>query len=112
MFRADAMPLRRMANGGESRDAVRGVLLTGEPVDVHESTLPVGSAPNAPHVSKHSDFILVQEGVLEYLHDGKLDRVRPGDVIYVALGTSHTVRNAGESPAKYVVIAIGGDLGH
>ena len=105
------MPLRRMANGGESRQALRGVLLTGESVDVHESTLPVGSAPNPPHVSKHSEFILVQEGVLEYLHDGKLDQARPGDVIYVALGTLHTVRNAGASAVKYVVVALGGDVG-
>jgi oxalate decarboxylase/phosphoglucose isomerase-like protein (cupin superfamily) len=56
----------------------------------------------------------VREGTLEFQHEdaaGKLvtETVGPGGVIYVAFGTKHTVRNAGTTPARYFVIAIGGD---
>jgi mannose-6-phosphate isomerase-like protein (cupin superfamily) len=73
----------------------------------------VGNAPNTPHVIQHSEFILVREGELEFQHevDGKMvaEKVGPGGAIYVAFGTRHTVRNIGTVPARYFVVAIGGD---
>lgn len=109
VFPFDQMPVRKMANGGESRSIVQGVLATGESVALHESMLPVGSVPNPAHRIEHSEFIVVREGTLEYVHDGKTEKVGPGGVIYVAFETLHQVKNAGDVPAKYVVIAIGGD---
>jgi mannose-6-phosphate isomerase-like protein (cupin superfamily) len=109
VFRFDQMPVRKMANGGESRSIVQGALATGESVALHESMLPVGSVPNPAHRIEHSEFIVVREGTLEFEHDGKAETVGPGGVIYVALGTLHGVKNVGAVPAKYVVIAIGGD---
>jgi mannose-6-phosphate isomerase-like protein (cupin superfamily) len=110
----DQMPARSMANGGESRDILHGVLATGETVNLHQSMQPVGVAPNPLHVIQHSEFIMVREGTLEYQHEdpaGKLitETVGPGGVLYVAFGTKHTVKNVGDVPAKYFVIAIGGD---
>lgn len=109
VFSFDQMPVREMANGGESRSIVDGSLATGESVALHESMLPVGAAPNPAHRIEHSEFIVVREGTLEFLHDGKTERVGPGGVIYVAFGTLHQVKNVGGVPAKYVVVAIGGD---
>ena len=106
---ADA-PLRRLANGGESHDMVLGVLKTGEAVKVHESTQPEGAPPNPAHAIDHSEFIIVQEGTLEYSHDGKVEFAGPGSVIYVAYGTMHQVKNVGKSPAKYAVVSMGGDI--
>lgn len=111
VFSFDQMPVRAMANGGESRSIVQGVLATGERVGLHESMLPAGSLPNPAHRIEHSEFIVVREGTLEFLHDGKTETVGPGGVIYVAFGTLHQVRNVGDVPAKYVVVAIGGDTG-
>ena len=54
-------------------------------------------------------LIVVQEGTLEFLHDGKTERANAGSIIYVAFGTLHQVKNVGDGPAKYVVIQIGGD---
>ena len=55
----------------------------------------------------------MREGELEFQHevDGKVvaERVGPGGVIYVAFGTNHAVKNVGAVPAKYFVMAIGGD---
>ncbi len=114
VFEFDQMPVRRMPNGGESRDIVHGELATGEGVQLHQSMQVVGAAPNPLHVVEHSEFIFVSEGELEFQHvvaDGTLasERVDPGGVIYVAYGTKHTVKNVGGGVARYFVIAIGGD---
>lgn len=106
---AERMPLRRLANGGESRDAVRGVLPGGERVAAHESVLPVGVAPNLAHAIDHTELILVREGTVEFEHDGKAERAVAGDVIVVAMGTRHALRNVGTVPAKYFVVQVGGD---
>ena len=98
-----------MTNGGKSRSILRDALATGEAVSVHESTQMPGAKPNPPHVILHSEFILVSEGTLAFEHDGLSEQAESGSIIYVAYGTLHTVRNIGETPAKYVVIAIGGD---
>ena len=106
---ADAQ-VRKMANGGQSHDIVQGTLKTGEAVRVHESMQPEGATPNPAHAIDHSEFIIVQEGTLEYSHDGRSETAGPGSVIYVALGTMHSVKNVGKSVVKYVVISIGGDI--
>lgn len=111
VFAFDQMPVKKMANGGEGRNIVKGELATGESVSLHESMQPAGSVPNPAHRIEHSEFIVVREGTLEFDHDGKTEKVGPGGVIYVAFGTLHRVKNVGDVPAKYVVIAIGGDAG-
>jgi len=110
VFPFDTAPMRKLANGGESRDLVEGVLKTGEAVSLHESMQPEGAAPNLAHAIEHSEFIVVQEGTLEYSHDGKSEIAGPGSVIYVAYGTMHQVKNIGKGSVKYAVIAIGGDV--
>jgi quercetin dioxygenase-like cupin family protein len=69
----------------------------------------VGAVPNPPHKIDHSEIITVIEGTLAFEHDGKSEKVGPGGVIFVAMGTMHTVKNVGDVPAKYVVVQIGGD---
>jgi mannose-6-phosphate isomerase-like protein (cupin superfamily) len=109
----EGMAVRTMANGGESRDIAHGTLATGETVNLHQSMQVVGATPNAPHVIQHSEFILVREGELEFDHevDGKMvaEKVGAGGVIYVAFGTRHALKNVGTVPAKYFVVAMGGD---
>jgi mannose-6-phosphate isomerase-like protein (cupin superfamily) len=109
VFLLDQIPAHKMANGGESRNIVHGALPTGEVVALHESVLPVGSVPNPPHKIQHSELITVVEGKVAFEHDGKSEKVGQGDVILVAVGVMHTLRNVGDVPAKYVVVAIGGD---
>jgi len=110
VFAFGDLTLRKMANGGESRDVVQGAVATGETVAIHESVQPKGAPPNPAHRIEHSEFILVQEGTLEFVHDGKTEQAGPGSVIYVAYGTMHGVRNIGDGPAKYTVISLGGDV--
>lgn len=109
----DQMPARTTANGGESRDVAHGTLATGETVNLHQTMQVVGATPPPLHVIQHSEFLYVREGELEFDHevDGKVvsEKVGPGGVIYVAFGTRHAVKNVGTVPARYIVVAIGGD---
>lgn len=109
VFLYEQMPAKATPSGAEGRSVVAGTLATGEAVAVHESMQPVGMTPNPAHAIQHSELIVVEQGTLEFQHDGKTERVGAGGVIYVAFGTMHAVRNVGDVPAKYVVIAIGGD---
>jgi|SRR3984957_1360279 quercetin dioxygenase-like cupin family protein len=111
VFAHDDMPAKTSPSGAMSRRAFMGTLATGEAISVHETMQPAGTAPNPAHRIQHSELILVEEGTLDYTHDGKTERAGAGSIIYVALGTLHSVRNVGDSPAKYVVIQIGGDTG-
>jgi mannose-6-phosphate isomerase-like protein (cupin superfamily) len=109
VFAFDEMTAKKMANGGESRDVLRGALSTGEVVGMHESVQPAGAEPVKLHAIQHSELIMVQEGTVAFEHDGKSEKVGPGGVIYVAFGTMHRVKNVGDGPAKYFVVQIGGD---
>jgi mannose-6-phosphate isomerase-like protein (cupin superfamily) len=109
VYTVDQMPVRKMANGGESRDVLRGTLTTGEVIGVHESQQPAGMKPNMPHTIQHTEVMVVIEGTLAFEHDDKSEKVGPGGVIFVASGTLHTVRNVGEGPARYCVVRVGGD---
>jgi mannose-6-phosphate isomerase-like protein (cupin superfamily) len=110
VFPYEGMPVRKMANGGESRNVLQGMLPTGEAVGVHESMQPAGMVPNPAHTIEHSEIMMVLEGTLEFHHDGKVDRVGPGEVIYIAYGTEHQVRNVGNGPVRYAIVAVGGDI--
>jgi mannose-6-phosphate isomerase-like protein (cupin superfamily) len=109
VYPVDQMLVRKMANGGESRDVLRGTLTTGEVIAIHESQQPAGMTPNTPHTIQHTELMVVVEGTLAFEHDGKLEKVGPGGIIFVASGTLHTVRNIGDGPAKYCVVQMGGD---
>jgi len=109
VFRFADTPASKMPNGAERREMTVGRLGTGEAVSLHESVQPPGLPPNPAHVVHHSEFIAVIEGTLEYTHNGTKELANAGDVLYVAVGTNHSVRNAGTVPAKYVVLQISGD---
>lgn len=109
VFVLEQIPARKMPNGGQSWDVMRGALATGEVVGVHESEQPAGATPSPLHTIQHSELILVREGTVGFEHDGRVEKVGPGGVIYVAMGTLHRIKNVGDGPAKYCVVQIGGD---
>ena len=109
VYTLDQIPPRKMANGGQSRDILRGALPTGEIINVHESEQPAGATPNPAHTIQHTEVIVIIQGTVVFEHDGKSEKAGPGDILYVAKDTLHQLRNTGQDTAKYCVVQIGGD---
>jgi quercetin dioxygenase-like cupin family protein len=109
VFFVGEMTAKTAPNGAVGRNVFNGMLATGEAVAVHETVQPAGTAPNPAHRIQHSEVIVVEEGTLEFRHDGKAERAAAGSIIYVALGTLHTLKNVGDVTARYIVMQIGVD---
>jgi quercetin dioxygenase-like cupin family protein len=106
-FSYDHLPITELPNGGTMRKVVSGVLVTGEYIEVHESTLPPGQMPHPPHRHRNSEILFIREGELEFLNDGKPEKVGPGDVVFAASNVLHGLKNVGDTTGMYFVIAVG-----
>jgi quercetin dioxygenase-like cupin family protein len=110
VFRLAEAAVHKNPNGSESWNVLHGRLPTGEQIALHVSMQPAGTQPNPAHRIEHSEIICLREGALDFQHDGTTEHATAGDVLFVAKGTMHGVRNVGAGPAAYFVLAIGGDV--
>jgi quercetin dioxygenase-like cupin family protein len=112
VFRFSEMTEKPSANGGWSRAVTKGTLPTGEFVECHETMLPAGQMPHPPHKHPNSEFLLIREGKLQYLHDGIADPkpIGPGDVVFTASNRLHGLKNIGDTPALYFVVSVSKQL--
>jgi mannose-6-phosphate isomerase-like protein (cupin superfamily) len=106
-----AYPFENLAvhssNGAQFRAVLRGKLVTGESLEVHETTLPPGGAPHPPHHHLHSEMWLIREGSVELVLNEATYKLGPGSVGFVHSNDEHGIRNVGTTPATYFVVAIG-----
>jgi mannose-6-phosphate isomerase-like protein (cupin superfamily) len=95
------------SNGAQFRAVLRGKLVTGESLEVHETTLPPGGAPHPPHHHLHSEMWLIREGSVELVVNETTYKLGPGSAGFVHSNDEHGIRNVGTTPATYFVVAIG-----
>lgn len=106
MFPYDRLPLHTSSTAA-IRSVLKGKLATGESVEVHETTLPPGSAPHPPHHHPHSEMWLIREGTVDITVNNMTTRLGPGSVGFVRSNDEHGIKNVGLTPATYFVVAIG-----
>jgi len=106
MFAFDKLPVHE-SSGAVTRHVLKGILATGEALEVHETTLPPGGAPHPPHHHVHSEMWLIREGTVEITVNGSSSQLGPGGVGFVRSNDVHGIKNAGTTPANYFVVAIG-----
>lgn len=102
----DQLPMNS-ENGAEFRQILKGKLATGESLEAHETTLPVGGSPHPPHHHPHSEMWLIREGTIEININGTNHRLGPGGAGFVRSNEEHGIKNVGTTPATYFVVAVG-----
>ena len=102
----DKLPVQTLDHV-ETRPVLKGKLATGEVLEVHETKLPAGGAPHAPHHHVHSEMWLIREGTVELTVNGASNRLGPGGVGFVRSNDEHGIKNVGSTAATYFVVAIG-----
>ena len=99
----------RKADTTVTRQMMTGDTHTGYRLDLHETELAAGQMPHAPHSHVHEELLLIREGQLEVTIAGKMSRLGPGSVAYLASNQEHGWKNVGSAPARYFVLALGDD---
>lgn len=105
----DKLAVTFSSGGAATRPVFRGKLPTGEMVELHETKLMPGQMPHPAHRHVHTEFMLIREGTVEFILEGRSEQIGAGGVAYAASGELHGLKNAGSTPANYFVIAIGTD---
>ena len=73
--------------------------------ECHITTLNPGQSPHPPHRHNHEEMFIVKEGTLEATQKGHSTLVPAGGIIFCASRDLHGIRNAGETPVTYYVLA-------
>ncbi len=105
-FRFEDLPVRQSAQN-KSRSVMNGITHTGYGVEIHHTEIAVGKMPHEAHRHPHEEVVALREGSLEVTIEGKVSKIGPGDVIYIASNEMHGWKNVGETSAHYSVVTLG-----
>ena len=89
---------------GARRDVMRAPTPTLDELEIHITTLNAGQVSHEPHRHPAEELLIVKEGTVETLQNGKATRLGPGSIIFHSSNDMHNIRNVGSIPATYHVI--------
>lgn len=73
-------------------------------LEIHITTLNPGQSPHPPHHHVAEELMILREGTLEAMQQGRTNIVQAGGIIFEASNEEHGLRNIGTNPATYYVI--------
>jgi XRE family transcriptional regulator, regulator of sulfur utilization len=100
----DEIQLKPAGASGRSRSVLRAPTATLDELEIHVTALPAGQASHPPHTHANEEIIVVREGTLDVYQNGKVTRVGPGSLLFMASNEPHNVTNVGDTTAVYHVI--------
>ncbi len=89
---------------GERRALFDGATATLDQLHAHITTLKPGATSGEPRRHLQEEVIIVKEGQVEATFDGKTQTAGPGSVFFFAANAVTRLRNAGDTPATYIVL--------
>jgi len=89
---------------GVRRDVFDGPTTTLDKAHCHITTLNPGENSGEPHKHLQEEIIIVKEGLVEMHIDGRAQTAGPGSVFFLAANAVTRLRNAGPTPATYIVV--------
>ena len=89
---------------GVRRDLFDGPTATLDKMHCHITTLNPGQNSGEPTKHLQEEVIIVKEGLVEAHIDGRTQTVGPGSVFFMAANAVTRLRNAGDTPATYIVV--------
>ena len=93
----------------KSRKVLQGALHNGFVVNTHITELGPGLMPHPPHRHPHEEIIMLHQGTVDTMVDGKTTRLEPGSVSFISSGVEHSLKNVGTVNAIYFVVELRGD---
>ena len=103
VFHWNDLQFRKTATG-EVCSLCKEATATVDQLEMHVTKLNPGMEPHAPHRHVNEELIILREGEVETLSNGKWIKAEPGSVIFNASNSLHGLRNIGTTPAVYHVI--------
>lgn len=91
---------------GERRDIVNKPSATFTNFESHVTTLRAGEWAHDPHRHADEEIVIVKEGTLDVVVEGKTQRAPTGSMLFFASNDQHGIKNVGDSQATYYVIRI------
>ena len=89
---------------GVRRDVFDGPTTTLDKVHCHITTLNPGENSGEPRKHLQEEVIIVKEGLVEMHIDGRDQTAGPGSIFFLAANAVTRLRNAGTTPATYIVV--------
>lgn len=89
---------------GAVRSLYKGPTATLPELELHVTTLNPGATSHPPHQHPNEELVIIREGTVATLSNGKWVRLGPGSVIFNASNSLHGLRNVGTTPAVYHVV--------
>ena len=93
-----------VVTNGVRRALFDGPTATVDKLHCHITTLKPGEVSSAPHLHLQEEIIIVKEGTVEAVFDGKTETAGAGSVIFFNSHAVTQLRNPGKVPATYTVV--------